>query len=123
MKKTNIYVIQEHNATHLHYDLRLELGGVLKSWALPKIPPPGKGIKRLAIQTEDHSIEHADFEGVIPKGSYGAGTVRIWDKGTYEIEELGNNKIVFYINGEKLRGRYCLIRIRRQGKNWLFFKC
>lgn len=121
--KTNIYVIQRHDATHLHYDLRLEMDGVLKSWAVPKIPPSKKDVKRLAIQTEDHSIEHADFEDVISDGDYGVGTVEIWDKGTYEIEVLERNKIVFHIKGKKLKGRYCLIRIRGQDKNWLFFKC
>ncbi|MDH7517538.1 MAG: DNA polymerase ligase N-terminal domain-containing protein [Candidatus Thermoplasmatota archaeon] len=122
-RKTYIYVIQKHDATHLHYDLRLEMDGVLKSWAVPKTPPSKKGIKRLAIQTEDHSIEYADFEGVISDGSYGAGSVEIWDKGTYEIEELDGHKIVFHVYGKKLEGRYCLIRLRGQAKNWLFFKC
>jgi len=121
MKKTNIYVIQKHNATHLHYDLRLEINGVLKSWVIPKNPPMKKGVKRLAIQTMNHSIEYADFEGVIPKESYGAGSVEIWDKGTHNIEELGDNRIIFYINGEKLKGRYCLIKLKGQDKNWLFF--
>lgn len=123
MKKTKIYVIQKHNATHLHYDLRLERNGVLKSWAIPKTPPKKRGIKRLAIQTEDHPVEHADFEGVIPEGSYGSGSVEIWDKGTYKTEKLEDNKIVFYIDGKKLKGRYCLIKLRDQNKNWLFFKC
>ena len=123
MKKKNIYVIQKHDATHLHYDLRLEMNDVLKSWAIPKTPPSKKGVKRLAIQTEDHSIEHADFEGVVPEGLYGAGFVEIWDKGTYEIEEHEKDKIVIHINGKKLTGRYCLIRLKGQEKNWLFFKC
>ena len=121
-RKTNIYVIQKHNATHLHYDLRLELDGVLKSWAVPKIPPLEKNVKRLAIQTEDHSIEYADFEGVTDVGDNNTGSVEIWDKGTYEIEELEIDKIVFHIDGKKLKGRYCLIKLKEQGKNWLFFK-
>ena len=122
-RKTNIYVIQKHDATRLHYDLRLEMDGVLKSWAVPKIPPVEKNLKRLAIQTEDHSIEYADFEGDVSEGSDSKETVEIWDKGTYEIEELDINKIVFHINGKKLKGRYCLIRFKGQDKNWLFFKC
>jgi len=123
IKKTNIYVIQKHNSAHLHYDLRLEKDGVLKSWAIPKIPSSKKNIKRLAVQTEDHTIEYADFEGIIPEGCYGAGDVEIWDKGTYELEKFENNKIVIHINGKKLKGRYCLIKLKQQGKNWIFFKC
>lgn len=119
----NIYVIQKHDTTHVHYDMRLEMNGVLKSWAIPKTPPTEKGIKRLAIQTEDHPIEYANFEGIIPEGSYGAGSVKIWDKGTYIIEENEEDKLVIQINGKKLEGRYCLIKIKRQGKNWLLFKC
>jgi len=122
-RKTNIYVIQKHDATRLHYDLRLEMDGVLKSWAVPKIPPVEKNLKRLAIQTEDHSIEYADFEGDVSEGNNEKETVEIWDKGTYEIEESDTDKIVFHINGKKLKGRYCLIRFKGQDKNWLFFKC
>jgi bifunctional non-homologous end joining protein LigD len=121
--KNNIYVIQRHQATRLHYDMRLEIDGVLKSWAIPKTPPIEKGIKRLAVQTEDHSIDHANFEGDIPEGDYGAGSIEIWDKGTFKIEEREKDKLVIHINGKKLEGRYCLIRLRGQEKNWLFFKC
>lgn len=121
--KNNIYVIQKHDATHLHYDMRLEINDVLKSWAIPKTPPREKGIKRLAIQTEDHPIEYASFEGVISEGNYGAGSVEIWDKGTFEIEENEKDKLVIHINGKKLEGRYCLIRFKGQEKNWLLFKC
>jgi len=121
--KNNIYVIQKHDATRLHYDMRLEINGVLKSWAIPKTPPTEKGIKRLAVQTEDHSIDYANFEGDIPEGDYGAGSIEIWDKGTFEIEEREKDKLVIYINGKKLEGRYCLIRLKGQEKNWLFFKC
>jgi len=117
-----IYVIQKHAASHLHYDLRLEKDGVLKSWAIPKEPPTTKGIKRLAVQTEDHPIGYANFEGVIPEGEYGAGTVEIWDRGTFDIEEWGDEKIVVHIHGEKLKGRYCLIRFKKQEGGWLFFK-
>jgi DNA ligase D-like protein (predicted 3'-phosphoesterase) len=121
--KNNIYVIQKHNASHLHYDLRLEMDGVLKSWAIPKEPPKTKGEKRLAVATEDHPIDYANFEGTIPEELYGAGTVEIWDKGTYSIEEKTADKIIVEINGNKLKGRYCLVKFRGQEKNWLFFKC
>ena len=121
--KNKIYVIQKHDASRLHYDMRLEMNGVLKSWAIPKIPPTEKGIKRLAVQTDDHSIDYAYFVGTIPDGDYGAGSVEIWDRGTYKIEEQKEDKIVIHINGKKLEGRYCLIRFKGQEKNWLFFKC
>lgn len=117
-----IYVIQKHAASHLHYDLRLEKDSVLKSWAIPKEPPTVRGVKRLAIQTEDHPLEYANFEGVIPEGEYGAGTVEIWDKGTFDIEEWEDNKIVVYIRGQKLKGRYCLIKFKKEENSWLFFK-
>jgi len=116
-----IYVIQKHQARRLHYDLRLEMDGVLKSWAVPKTPPLEKGIKRLAVQVEDHPIDYADFEGVIPEGHYGAGTVEIWDKGTYTLKKRDENKIVFEIHGQKLKGEYCLLKFK-DDKNWLFFK-
>lgn len=121
------YVIQRHDATHLHYDLRLEMDGVLKSWAVPKTPPTERGVKRLAVQVEDHPIEYADFEGTIPEGMYGAGTVEIWDRGEYILKARDEDKLVFEVKGDKLRGVYCLIRFRGKGKrksekNWLFFK-
>lgn len=123
-KSSSIYVIQKHQATHLHYDLRLEIEGVLKSWAIPKEPPMQPNLKRLAIKTEDHPIEYAKFEGIIPKGEYGAGKVEIWDKGNFIPIEIGDTKIIFSINGEKLKGDYCLIKLRPKidPKNWLFFK-
>ncbi|MEM3737571.1 MAG: DNA polymerase ligase N-terminal domain-containing protein [Candidatus Bathyarchaeia archaeon] len=122
--KDPIYVIHKHAATHLHYDLRLEVGGVLKSWAIPKEPPTQVGIKRLAIETEDHPLDYADFEGEIPEGYYGAGKVEIWDKGDYQPLELGADKIVLELNGVRLRGVYCLIKAGFKGaaKSWLFFK-
>ncbi|UCD26796.1 MAG: 3'-phosphoesterase [Candidatus Bathyarchaeota archaeon] len=117
----NIYVIQKHQARRLHYDLRLEMDGVLKSWAVPKTPPAEKGVKRLAVQVEDHPIDYAGFEGTIPEGHYGAGTVEIWDKGQYILKERAQNKLVFEIMGKKLKGNYCLLRFKGE-KNWLFFK-
>ena len=122
INKKNVYVIQKHKSRNLHYDLRLEINGVLKSWAVPKKPPLKKGVKRLAIQTEDHSIDYAGFEGVISEEPYGTESVEIWDKGTYEIYENKKDKILVHINGKKLVGRYCLIRLKDK-KNWLFFKC
>ena len=83
-REKDIFVIQEHDATHLHYDLRLKIGNVLKSWAIPEKPTGNQEEKRLAINTEDHPLSYANFKGTIPKGNYGAGTVKIWDKGTFE---------------------------------------
>ena len=116
-----IYVIQKHDATHLHYDLRLEMNRVLKSWAVPKTPPIKSGIKRLAVQVEDHPLDYADFEGTIPEGQYGAGTVEIWDRGKYILKAKNDDKLIFEIKGNKLKGLYCLIRFKGK-ENWLFFK-
>jgi DNA ligase D-like protein (predicted 3'-phosphoesterase) len=118
-----IYVVQEHHAAHLHWDLRLEMDGVLKSWAVPKEPPKEKGVKRLCIQTVDHPLDYAGFEGEIPEGRYGAGIVKIWDRGSFRLEDRKPDKIVFEIRGEKLKGRYVLLRFKKAGeRNWLFFK-
>ncbi len=120
-----VYVIQRHQASHLHYDLRLEEEGVLKSWAVPKEPPLEEGIKRLAVQTEDHPLGYEDFEGVIPEGQYGAGKVETWDKGDYIPLEVTASKWIIEIRGEKLQGRYCLIKLKAKDSkdnNWLFFK-
>ncbi len=125
-KKSNlarpVYVIHEHNATRLHWDLRLEQDNVLKSWALPKLPPQKIGEKRLAVQVDDHPIEYAMFEGQIPQGNYGAGQVKIWDSGTFETIEKEVKKIVVNIKGKKLQGKYCLVHFKPNEKNWLFFK-
>jgi bifunctional non-homologous end joining protein LigD len=121
--KGSIYVVQKHDARRLHYDLRLERDGVLKSWAVPKQPPTQKGVKRLAVQVEDHPVEYASFEGAIPEGEYGAGTVEIWDNGTYAPEKWREDEIIVHINGTRLSGRYCLIKFRKQENGWLFFKC
>lgn len=114
------FVIQKHQATHLHYDFRLEMDGVLKSWAIPKEPPTKSGVKRLAVQVEDHALDYINFEGTIPEGMYGAGTVEIWDKGTYTLKTRKENKIEVTLQGSRLKGDYVLIRFRN--KNWLFFK-
>ncbi len=118
-----IFVVHEHDASHLHYDLRLEIGGVLRSWAVPKEPPEEEGVKRLAIQTEDHPLEYADFEGTIPEGMYGAGTVRIWDRGEFSLEEEMSDRLLFELTGRRLIGKYALIKTKFKGKDsWLFFK-
>jgi len=97
------------------------MNGVLKSWAVPKTPPIKSGVKRLAVQVEDHPVEYANFEGTIPEGEYGAGTVEIWDKGEYVLKARDEDKLVFEIKGRRLRGKYCLVRFKGN-KNWLFFK-
>jgi DNA ligase D-like protein (predicted ligase)/DNA ligase D-like protein (predicted 3'-phosphoesterase) len=119
----SIFVVQEHHARRLHYDLRLEKDGVLKSWAVPKGIPASSDQRRLAVETEDHPLEYADFEGTIPKGQYGAGTVKIWDKGVYEVKVWEENMVEFTVQGKKLRGRYVLVRLKKAGeKNWLLLK-
>ncbi len=115
------FVIQKHNASHLHYDFRLEIDGVLRSWAVPKEPQTETGIKRLAIEVEDHETSYINFEGTIPEGEYGAGTVEIWDKGTYTLKSRNKDKLVFTLNGQKLKGDYTLLRFK-EGKNWLLLK-
>ncbi|MCK4905236.1 3'-phosphoesterase [bacterium] len=135
MTKELIFVIQKHDASRLHYDFRLEKDGVLKSWAVPKEPPQEIGIKRLAVEVPDHPIDYANFEGEIPEGQYGAGLVEIWDKGYYIPSKFDSTEIIFELKGEKLKGIYCLIklkpklppdgkphRVSQRSKNWLFFK-
>lgn len=115
------FVIQEHQARTHHFDFRLEKDGVLKSWAVPKGVPEAPGIRRLAIQVEDHPLEYGGFEGTIPSGQYGAGTVRIWDSGTYDLHEWTGDRIVFTLHGNHLRGTYSLLRFK--GENgWLLMK-
>jgi len=119
----NIFVIQEHHARRLHYDLRLERDGVLKSWAVPKGPPEEPGIRRLAVEVEDHPLEYGWFEGTIPEGEYGAGTVKVWDRGVYEPIVWEEDKIEFMIQGARLSGRYVLVKIKKSGeKDWLLLK-
>jgi DNA ligase D-like protein (predicted 3'-phosphoesterase) len=119
-----LYVIQRHQARRLHWDLRLERDGVLKSWAVPKEPPTEPGERRLAVEVEDHPLEYADFEGEIAEGEYGAGTVEIWDRGHYTPIKWEEDEITVQIHGERLQGRYVLIRFQpeKDPKNWLFFK-
>jgi len=117
------FVVQEHHARRLHYDLRLEKDGVLKSWAVPKGIPEQPGDKRLAVETEDHPLEYRSFEGTIPEGHYGAGTVKIFDDGTYEMKVWNENMIEFTLNGHRLHGRYVLARFKKAGeKQWLLLK-
>ncbi|MEX0611611.1 MAG: non-homologous end-joining DNA ligase, partial [Pirellulales bacterium] len=125
------FVVQKHVARRLHYDFRLEHDGTLKSWAVPKGPSLYPGVKSLAVQVEDHPLDYANFEGVIPQGEYGGGTVMVWDRGTWEPEGdpekgLKQGKLTFRLNGEKLRGRWSLVRMAgkagNDGKNWLLIK-
>lgn len=118
-----LFVIHEHHARNLHWDLRLESGGVLKSWAVPKLPPSRKGMRRLAIQVDDHPKSYGNFEGEIKEG-YGKGMVKIWDKGNYKLEEKTSSKIVFYLQGKRLKGKYVLIKTNFLDKKntWLFMK-
>ena len=117
------FVVHEHHARRLHFDLRLEREGVLKSWAIPKGVPLEPNDKRLAVETEDHPLEYGSFEGTIPDGQYGAGLVKIWDKGAYETLVWEPDKIELLIKGEKLDGRYILVRPKKAGqKEWIIFK-
>lgn len=114
------FVVQEHHASHLHYDFRLEMDGVLKSWAVPKGPPEVAGVKRLAVAVEDHPVGYIDFEGEIPEGQYGAGTVKIWDKGKFVLRSREPRAIKFELLGKKLKGDYALVNFKE--KNWLLYK-
>src|SRR5258708_3127216 len=127
------FVIQKHAATRLHYDFRLELDGVLKSWAIPKGPSLDPGEKRLAVHVEDHPIDYGGFEGVIPRGQYGGGTVLLWDRGTWRPDDedpvaaYRKGALKFILNGEKLHGKWALIRMggrtaREKRGNWLLIK-
>ena len=124
------FVIQKHDASRLHYDFRLEMEGVLKSWAVPKGLPWKQGEKHLAVEVEDHPIEYASFEGVIPQGNYGGGTVMVWDRGNYYVygeeplKSLRQGKLHLVLEGEKAAGEWTLIRIRGDGekKQWLLLK-
>jgi bifunctional non-homologous end joining protein LigD len=120
----NRFVVHEHHASHLHFDFRLEWEGVLRSWAVPKGPSMNPAEKRLAIEVEDHAVGYIDFEGVIPQGSYGAGAVVIWDRGGYEVVDWKEERIVFVLHGDKIKGGFALTRLkgRGKGKEWLLIK-
>jgi bifunctional non-homologous end joining protein LigD len=130
--KTLRYVIQKHRASHLHYDFRLEWNDVLLSWAVPKGPSLDPAVKRLATQVEDHPLEYAEFEGVVPRGEYGGGTVMVWDRGTWSPENpdvdaaLNKGELKFSLNGMKLKGSWVLVRTRGFGgskrPSWLLIK-
>lgn len=126
-KSGRIFVIQKHRASALHYDFRLEADGVLKSWAVPKGPSLDPSVRRLAMQVEDHPVDYADFEGVIPEGEYGGGTVMVWDYGTYEPEEtddvsaaIRKGELKFSLKGKKLQGSWVLVKTRN--RQWLLIK-
>ena len=135
-EEKQIFVIQKHDASHLHFDFRLLVDGVLKSWAVPKGPSTDPRVKRLAMPTEDHPIEYADFEGIIPQDQYGGGTVMVWDAGTYENdkkdkdgnlipmgEQLENGHTTFILNGKKLKGGFTLIRTQKgKDERWILKK-
>lgn len=128
--RRSIFTVQKHQASHLHYDFRLEIGGVLKSWAIPKGPSLDPRVKRLAIEVEDHDLAYADFEGVIEEGHYGAGPVLVWDTGW--VEPVGKTRaltamweagaIEFILHGRRLRGRFALIRLKGRPRQWLLIK-
>ena len=122
VKKTgrSRFVVQEHRASRLHWDFRLELDGVLKSWAIPRGPPEESGLRRLAVEVEDHPVDYISFEGMIPEGHYGAGSVKIWDKGTFKLKIRTNDMYEFWLYGKRLKGKYALVRFKQ--KNWLILK-
>ncbi len=132
MKGGRLFVVHKHQARHLHYDFRLELDGVLLSWAVPKGPSLNPREKRLAVQVEDHPLDYADFEGVLPQGGYGAGTVLLWDAGQWmedgdAVEGLRKGELKFRLEGRKLKGTWALVRFQgrvspREKNNWLLIK-
>jgi bifunctional non-homologous end joining protein LigD len=116
------FVVHEHHARRLHYDFRLEMDGALRSWAVPKGPPEQVGERRLAVQVEDHPLGYITFTGVIPEGQYGAGSVAIWDHGTYTLEKRADGELAFTLHGKRLRGPYALVRMARRPNDWLLIK-
>ncbi len=127
----NYFCVQRHDATRLHYDFRLEMDGVLKSWAVPKGPTLDPAVKHFAAQVEDHPLEYGGFEGNIPEGNYGAGSVMLWDRGTFELlgdaparEQLERGDLKFRLHGDKLKGEFAIVRMKGRGKGneWLLIK-
>ena len=135
-KHLSRFVVQRHDASRLHYDFRLELGGVLKSWAVPKGPSMNPEDKRLAVMVEDHPVSYIHFEGRIPEGNYGAGTVEVWDKGAFfpvdkdlekisgqqALKDLDKGELKIFLKGDKLEGGFVLVRLKKDDKNWLLIK-
>lgn len=131
-KELPYFCVQRHDATRLHYDVRLEIGGALKSWAVPKGPTLDPGVRRLAAHVEDHPLEYGSFEGNIPEGNYGAGSVMLWDRGGFELlgdapagEQYARGDLKFRLHGEKLKGSFALVHMKSakgKGKDWLLIK-
>lgn len=130
-EKAPYFCVQRHDATRLHYDFRLEIDGVLKSWAVPKGPTLDPSVKRLAAHVEDHPVEYGSFEGNIPEGNYGAGSVMLWDRGTFELlgtlpgaAQIEKGDLKFRLHGEKLQGEFALVHMKGRGKgnDWLLIK-
>src|SRR6266404_2464577 len=126
-KPGGLLIVHMHDATRLHWDLRLEMGGVLKSWAVPKGPSANPADKRLAVKVEDHPLEYGDFEGIIPEGNYGAGAVIVWDRGRWvPLEDphdgMQKGKLLFELHGYKLKGKWTLVKLKKGEKEWLLIK-